>query len=173
MEQQRAQVETERHAFYDSFRQELADAAGKISQLEGERLKLLSAIGEGALNERQLVQENKELREKARAESAGHKAILEVLANVERMIEHLEKEYAGTWVHTGAARVYQSFCSALKKMNIEVIECADGTAFDPALHEAVATETGTRGTVIRIVRRGYRYLDGGIIQHVLVSVGDG
>lgn len=160
------------NGFFDKFRMDLADAAGKIGQLEGERLKLLSAIGEGALVERELTKENKALRDKIRAESEGHKAILEVLGNVERMMGHLETEYRGTWIHSGAERVYKSFVDALGKMGIGLIECEPGVQFDPEVHEALALEPGKKGTVVTVVQRGYRYADGGIIQHVRVTVGD-
>lgn len=173
MEQQRTQIESDQNGFFDKLRNDLADAVGTISQLQGERLKLLAAIGEGAVTERELSKENKALRDKARAETDGHKAILEVLDNVRRMMSHLEKEYVGTWIHTGAERVYGSFCDALRKLGIERILCAVGDAFDPVVHEAVAIEPGKKGAVTRIVRDGYHYADGGIIQHVSVTVGDG
>lgn len=173
MEQQRTQaLAPEQEGFFDGFRQNLADAAGTISALQGERLKLLAAIGEGAVKERELTQENKALRDKARAESAGHKAILEVLSNVERMMGHLETEYKGTWIHSGAERVYKSFIDALGKMGIEVIDCEPGAKFDPGLHEALAIEPGAKGVVVTVVQRGYKYADGGIIQYVRVTVGD-
>lgn len=173
MEQQRSQIESDQNGFFDSLRQQLADAAGKISQLQGDNLRLLAAIGEDAIEKRDLTQENKALKEKARAESAGHKAILEVLDNVRRMMSHLEGEYAGTWVHTGAERVYKSFCDALRRLGIERILCSVGDAFDPVVHEAVAKEPGKRNAVTRVMRDGYHYTDGGIIQHVSVAVGDG
>ena len=124
------------------------------------------------MKERELTLENKALRDKARAESSGHKAILGVLDNVERMMGHLKTEYEGTWIHAGAEKVYKSFRDALGKMGIEVIDCEPGVEFDPAVHDALALEPGKKGTVVTVVHRGYRYADGGIIQHVGVSVGD-
>lgn len=172
MEQQRPQVTPEDSGYFDKFRQDLADAAGTISRLEGERLKLLSAIGEGALIERELTKENKALRDKARAETEGHKAILAVLDNVERMMGHLKTEYDGTWIHSGAERVYKSFRDALGKMGIEVVDCEPGAQFDPEIHEAVALEPGKKGVIVTVVQRGYKYADGGVIQYVRVTVGD-
>ena len=98
-------------------------------------------------------------------------ALLPVLDNLRRAIAHANEAGDGTVMVGGLELVVREFETALAQLGVEPIE-AEGTPFDPSLHEAIGGED--RGdvevdTVIDEVQRGYRLHDR-VIRPSLVRV---
>jgi molecular chaperone GrpE (heat shock protein) len=158
---------------FDGFRQQLDSALAEIQDHKEREQRLIAAIGEDAITEQRLKEENASLRRQRLVETAGHRAIIAVLDNVERMMGAINKDYGGSWIQKGAQGVYDDFRAALSKLGIERIDCEPGHLFDPGVHEALISGPGERGVVTHVLRGGYRYSDGNVIQAVGVGVGDG
>lgn len=92
----------------------------------------------------------------------------------DRSIEHVPPELAGDpWVE-GIAAIDHKLRTALESQDVMPID-ALGERFDPALHEAVASISGTgrpEGEVVAEMRRGYRVGDR-VLRPSMVGVADG
>jgi molecular chaperone GrpE len=74
------------------------------------------------------------------------------------------------WVQ-GVRNVERKLVSVLERAGVTPLE-ALGQPFDPALHEAVATEPGSSGsTVVDVYQTGYR-LGESLLRPAMVKVGD-
>lgn len=75
-----------------------------------------------------------------------------------------------SWVD-GVQMVQRKFLAVLEGSGVERID-AEGEAFDPELHEAVAFQAGPDGRVVAVVQNGYT-IDGLVIRPAMVLVGNG
>lgn len=88
--------------------------------------------------------------------------LLPVLDNLENAQNHLQDE--------GLAMVVKQFKDVLTSEGVEEIE-AEGSTFDPNLHEAVEISQGEKdGVVLKVLRRGYKINDK-VLRPVQVAVG--
>jgi len=89
-------------------------------------------------------------------------ALLPLLSVLDTLERALGAGSADRDFYEGVAATHRLFLSALREAGAEPIE-AVGHAFDPKIHEAVATAPAddgvTPGTVVREVRRGWRLGD--------------
>lgn len=113
---------------------------------------------------------NQELADSARyAAEDATRALLPVLDNLRRAVDHLPGEDAGGatggdasgQLHEGLRMVVLQFEQVLRQIGVEPVETV-GSAFDPSIHEAIAGEesdTVERDTVIAEMQPGYRLHD--------------
>jgi molecular chaperone GrpE len=74
------------------------------------------------------------------------------------------------WVQ-GVRHVERKLASVLERAGVTAID-ALGQPFDPAFHEAVATDPGSSGsTVVEVYQTGYRLGDA-LLRPAMVKVGD-
>ena len=91
-------------------------------------------------------------------------SLLEVVDNLDRAIEAAEKNSSSTEgpLLEGVRLVHRQFLSKLDGVGVTRID-AEGAAFDPLLHEAIAAvpakDPSAAGRVVGIVRQGYRIGD--------------
>jgi molecular chaperone GrpE len=152
---------------------ELAALREEKAQLE-DRLIRLSADFD---NHRKRV-----LREKQDALSYGHenvvKDLLPVVDNLERAIEHASASSGADFesMLQGVDLVRRELLAVLVKHGVGAIE-AEGEAFDPNVHEALAQVEDPKvpaGRVARVLQKGYRLRDRLLRPaRVLVSKGSG
>jgi molecular chaperone GrpE len=104
---------------------------------------------------RRSVQEQQEAR--AAAESAVIERLLPVLDDLGRALETAPAEYADQpWVE-GIFLVRRRLFNTLEQMGVRQVGQV-GEAFDPNIHDALMTQSGTgspMGTVVQVTRSGY------------------
>ena len=86
--------------------------------------------------------------------------IIPVVDNLERALSVAPAEAHDAFVE-GVRLVYRDLQGALSRAGVETIE-PKGDAFDPNVHEAIATrpqEGAESGTVVDVVEKGYRTAD--------------
>jgi molecular chaperone GrpE len=101
------------------------------------------------------------------AESAAV-ALLPVLDNLQRAIQHAP---AGDPMVDGVRMVARQFEEALRSLGVTQIE-AEGSRFDPAVHEAIGGEESpevSEDTVVAVLQPGYRLHDR-VLRPALVRV---
>jgi len=107
------------------------------------------------------------LREKQETLSYGHenvvKDLLPVVDNLDRAIEHAQASSGADFegMLQGVDLVRRELLGVLEKHGVEGIE-ADGEAFDPNVHEALAQVEDPNveaGRVARVLQKGYRLRD--------------
>lgn len=100
------------------------------------------------------------------------RALLPVLDNLRRAVEHLPSEKVEASVVDGLHLVVREFETALEKLGVVPLETV-GTPFDPSVHEAIAGEVADTDIdcdmVIDEVQPGYRLHDR-LIRPALVRV---
>lgn len=103
-------------------------------------------------------------REELQRTAAGDfiKRLLSVVDDLELAFEHLPAELENhEWV-IGVRMVYQKLMDLLISEGLEEIDAGRGTAFDPAVHEAISYEESQdqeEGEIIAPFRKGYRMGD--------------
>ncbi|MFN8584113.1 MAG: nucleotide exchange factor GrpE [Dehalococcoidia bacterium] len=96
---------------------------------------------------------------------------LPVLDDLDRALESVHEEIAEhQWVE-GVRMVERKFRAVLEASGVREIG-ADGSAFDPAVHEAISYAPGPAGQVVAVVQPGYT-LDGKVVRPAQVVVGSG
>jgi molecular chaperone GrpE len=102
-------------------------------------------------------------RERTASAHAGKRELvlplLEVLADFDRALEHLED--VPEWMSSGFVAIYRRLNSILQAQGIVAYESL-GDTFDPARHEAVGlmeSQDVEPGTVVAELSRGYRWGD--------------
>ena len=91
------------------------------------------------------------------------KDLLGTVDNLDRAIEHASQSDAGDFesMLQGVGLVRRELLGALAKYGVNEIE-AEGQAFDPNVHEALAQledESVPTGTVVEIIQKGYQLRD--------------
>ena len=96
--------------------------------------------------------------------------LLPVLDDFERALKAMEGK-ADDSIVSGVAMVYDRLVRILERQGVTAIR-PRGERFDPALHEAVAEQSGTGaapGAIIEVVQPGYRLRDR-VLRHAKVIV---
>ena len=97
--------------------------------------------------------------------------LLPVMDDFDRAIAAVPPDQPETGWITGTRMVGKKLASVLERAGVTPIP-ALGERFDPALHEAVATEPGTAGDhVVEVYQGGYR-LGGNVLRAAMVKTGD-
>jgi len=105
-----------------------------------------------------------------RAKAGLARELLPVIDNLERALGAASEDDP---LREGVALVHRDLVAVLTRAGVESYDPA-GEAFDPALHEALATrpaDGADGGTVIETLERGYR-LDGQVIRAARVVVAE-
>jgi molecular chaperone GrpE len=98
-------------------------------------------------------------------------ALLPVLDDLDRALEHVPSEFAeNDWVE-GVRAVARKFRTSLEAQGVKPIE-AQGQPFDPGRHEAVRQDKGPEGVVIEEYQKGYTLHDK-LLRPARVVVGNG
>lgn len=96
---------------------------------------------------------------------------LPVLDDLDRALSSVDADIAEhRWVE-GVRMVERKFRTVLESSGVQPIE-AEGTTFDPAMHEAISYAPGPEGNVVAVVQAGYT-VDGRVIRPARVVVGSG
>ena len=96
---------------------------------------------------------------------------LPVLDDLDRALDSVDADIAERQWLEGVRMVERKFRGVLEASGVRGIE-ADGTAFDPAVHEAISYAPGPEGKVVAVVQPGYT-LDGKVVRPAQVVVGNG
>lgn len=96
---------------------------------------------------------------------------LPILDDFDRAVDAVpEADKASGWV-AGITMIQKKLQGILERANVETIDQVN-VPFDPAVHEAVSAEPGTKGdTVVEIYQKGYR-LGGTLLRAAMVKTGD-
>ena len=146
-------------------------------ELDAAKAELEAAKGEAAANKDRAARtaadldnlRRRQLRERQETLQYGHenlvKELLGTVDNLERAVDHAKGSEGKDLVALlqGVELALRELSTVLAKHGVEVIE-ADGVAFDPNVHEAVAQlemEEGSvpPGNVARVYQKGYRLRD--------------
>ncbi|MEQ9618704.1 MAG: nucleotide exchange factor GrpE [Deltaproteobacteria bacterium] len=103
------------------------------------------------------------------------KALLNVLDNLERALEHSDVQEDPKPLLEGVKLVHKQFLSCLEKFGVQFIDASRGTEFDPRLHQAIERVVSpdiTPGMVISEMLRGYMLKDR-LLRPALVAVSKG
>ena len=150
-----------------------ADAADELARVTAERDEFLDQLQRSRaefINYRKRTdQERLRLGEIFTAEAL--RQFLPVIDDFERALEAVpEDQKESSWV-TGIAMIYQKLLGILERAGVETIDAVN-QPFDPAIHEAVATEPGSSGQVVtEVYRKGYR-LGETLLRAAMVKTGD-
>ena len=102
------------------------------------------------------------------------KALLPVIDDLERAMQHIDKAEDVASVKEGMALIYQKFQNYLKQQQVEVIPAEQGCDFDDSIHEAVtmfpAPDPSLKGKVVDCVTKGYKLSDK-VVRFAKVVVG--
>jgi molecular chaperone GrpE len=95
--------------------------------------------------------------------------VLPAVDDLERALQHVDPELENSpWID-GVRQIMRKLKGALAAAGVSEIP-AEGEAFDPNLHEAIAEADGEEGKVISEAQRGYR-LGNRVIRPSMVVVG--
>jgi len=103
------------------------------------------------------------------------KALLNVLDNLERALEHSESQDDPKPLLEGVKLVHKQFLSCLEKFHVQHIDASQGKEFDPRLHQAierVESEEVKQGHIISEMLKGYVLKDR-LLRPALVIVSKG
>ncbi|NSW54690.1 MAG: nucleotide exchange factor GrpE [Armatimonadetes bacterium] len=130
------------------------------AQVEAEKDKALRAIAE-LQNYRRRAQE-----EAAQRSLYANEGILfdliTVLDHFEMACEAAEANEHTQVVCKGYEMILQQLRDVMSRHGLQIIQAEPGEDFDPNLHEAVEgvpTEESNEGTIVRVLRKGYRLHD--------------
>ena len=99
-------------------------------------------------------------------------AILPIGDNLERALQIEASTEEGQKIKEGVEMVMKQFMETLTKLGVKPIE-AQGTEFDPNLHNAVMhieDDTIDDNTVVEELMKGYIYKDSRVVRHSMVKV---
>lgn len=101
------------------------------------------------------------------------KEVLPALDNLERALEAAKAAGEEGSLYKGVEMTFRGFEEALKKLGMERVEAAPGTAFDPEKHNAVmmteADEEHPEGTIIECFQTGFA-VRGKVVRYAMVRV---
>jgi molecular chaperone GrpE len=143
-----ARVTEERDSYVDQLQRSRAEFINFRKRTDQERLKLAEIFTAETL-----------------------KQFLPVIDDFERAIEAVpESEKASGWV-AGISLIQQKLSGILERAGVQVVDSLN-QPFDPAVHEAVATEPGTSGQmVVEVYQKGYKLGDT-LLRAAMVKTGD-
>jgi molecular chaperone GrpE len=144
-----------------------------LESLVKERDELLDqlkrSVAEFANYRRRVDLERSQIRELASKELL--KQVLPVLDDLQRALASVPEDQTDQpWVQ-GVRNIERKLASLVERSGVTPVD-AIGQPFDPALHEAVATEPGsTQNVVVEVYQTGYR-LGQNLLRPAMVKVGD-
>jgi molecular chaperone GrpE len=139
----------------------LAERDGLVDQLQ-------RSVAEFQNYRRRVDQERFRLKEIATQDVI--KAILPLVDDLQRAIASMPAELEGTGFGDGVTAIERKFLGVLERSNVSQVG-AIGDVFDPALHEAVATdESGEQTHVVEVYQTGYKQGDS-VVRPAMVKVG--
>jgi molecular chaperone GrpE len=155
-----------------------ADAAAQTPQVTVESLakerdelldQLKRSVAEFANYRRRIDVERAQIREVASKELL--KQVLPVLDDLQRAVASVPVEQTDQpWVQ-GVRNIERKLAGLVERAGVVPID-AVGQQFDPAFHEAVATEPGsTENVVVEVYQNGYK-LGQSLLRPAMVKVGD-
>jgi molecular chaperone GrpE len=103
------------------------------------------------------------------------KALLNVIDNLERALDHADAEEDPKPLIEGVKLVHKQFLSCLEKFGVQFVDASPGQEFDPRLHQAierVESPDFTPGLIISEMLRGYTLKDR-LLRPALVVVSKG
>ena len=103
------------------------------------------------------------------------KALLNVLDNLERALEHTESEDDSPALLEGVKLVHKQFVSCLEKFGVTNVDAVKGTEFDPRYHQAierVESKELSSGLILSQMLPGYMLKDR-LLRPALVVVSKG
>ncbi len=140
-------ITAERDNYLDQLQRSMAEFANFRRRTEQERTQLRETAAKGLLSQ-----------------------IVPVLDDFQRAIAAMPEEDNSPWSQ-GIVNIERKLAGVLERSGVELVESL-WQPFDPALHEAVATEPGSAGThVVEIYQNGYR-LGTQLLRPAMVKVGD-
>lgn len=147
--------------------QELAKA---LSERDSYLDQLQRSVAEFANYRRRVDQEREQLRETAAKNLLQQ--IVPVLDDLHRAISVIPADIQDSpWV-SGVVNIERKFAGVLERQGVTAFESL-GQPFDPAMHEAVASDPGSSGsTVVEVYQNGYK-LGSTLLRPAMVKVGDG
>jgi molecular chaperone GrpE len=96
---------------------------------------------------------------------------LPVLDDFDRAMEAVPEDQAGSGWISGIAMIHTKLRGLLERAGVKEVDGVNAP-FDPSVHEAVATEPGTRGdVVVEVYRKGYKLGDT-LLRAAMVKTGD-
>ena len=97
--------------------------------------------------------------------------LLPIVDDLERAISNVPPEQAENSFVQGVQYIQKKLAGLLEREGVTPIDAA-GQPFDPAMHEAVATEDGsTQNVVVEVYQTGYRHGEQ-VLRPAMVKVGD-
>ena len=164
--------EAAKEAPKDDCAAKLNEAVRKLAEAESKRDEYLDSLRRSQADFINYKRHNE------RARSDGYEegnreaitAVLPVIDNLERAIAAAEKAQETGALVDGVRMTYKAMMEALSRRGLEEIP-AQGVAFDPELHHAVAREEGEGepGTILEVYQKGYRVKDK-IVRYAMVKV---
>jgi molecular chaperone GrpE len=103
------------------------------------------------------------------------KALLNVIDNLERALDHANADEDPKPLIEGVKLVHKQFLSCLEKFGVQFVDASPGEEFDPRLHQAierVESPDFTPGLIISEMLRGYTLKDR-LLRPALVVVSKG
>ena len=141
--------------FVEQLEQQLAE---KDKQLQETLAKYRSAASEFEESRIRLRREISKEIERGRREILAD--LLEVVDNLDRAIDSAKQGSTTGALLQGVEMVRRQFLSKLEGLGVSRIDAGTGSAFDPAIHEAITTvpasDPDQDGQIVGVVRQGYR-----------------
>lgn len=132
--------------------------------------QLQRSVAEFANYRKRKDQEQEQLRETA-AKSLLQQ-IVPVLDDLHRAISFIPDDIRETAWANGVMAIERKLTATLERQGVTIFESL-GQPFDPALHEAVASDPGSSGSmVVEVYQNGYK-LGNALLRPAMVKVGDG
>ena len=144
--------------------------AEPTEQLKEVEARLLRMAADFDNYKKRVARESKALQ--ARAAESVIKALLPVMDNLERALQHTEADEAS--MVEGVQMVRQQLAEVFESHGVQAF-ADQGQTFDPAVHEAMAqqeSEEQPRGAILEVYQRGY-LLNEQLIRPALVIVSGG
>src|SRR5215203_4645986 len=159
----------------DSKQENLAngDGTGDLATVIAERDdyldRLQRSMAEFANYRRRVEQDRNRARELATSNILVQ--LLPIMDDLERAIANVPADQAETSFVQGVQFIQKKLAGLFERESVTPME-AVGQPFDPAVHEAVATEDGTtQNVVVEVYQTGYRHGEH-VLRPAMVKVGD-
>jgi molecular chaperone GrpE len=159
----------------DSKQENLAngDGTGDLATVIAERDdyldRLQRSMAEFANYRRRVEQDRNRARELATSNILVQ--LLPIMDDLERAIANVPADQAETSFVQGVQFIQKKLAGLFERESVTPI-AAVGQPFDPAVHEAVATEDGsTQNVVVEVYQTGYRHGEQ-VLRPAMVKVGD-
>lgn len=146
--EQLAKVTAERDDYFDQLQRSRAEFINYRKRTDQERLRLAEIFTAEAL-----------------------KQFLPVIDDFDRAVANVpESERQNSWI-SGITLIHQKLLGILERAGVQTVDALN-QPFDPAVHEAVATDPGSSGqSVVEVYQKGYRLGDT-LLRAAMVRTGD-